>query len=453
MKPQRKTALMIEAALALGLAFFLTGCGAPAVSVRPLYNTGEKPVAEPGLEGLWGPDDPSLITAERWNVAANPDGCYRVLMRKVSAEKDKEDQSENHRVCLVRLQDKLYFDSEFMFKNFGARSIGVNDLGGSVAANHMVGRLWLEKDILRLTNLDSKWIRDNMPDEFREMQGQSAVITATTAALRQFVTEHAADPSAWTSTIYLCRPAIDCHLRVTEDKLARSPDDTDVLAGAATFYITRGDYGKAVPLLRHAVELKPDAAEAHGYLALALGYQRDFEGARRELAAAHKLDSDPENQGMYTFFTGFSYFLEGRYQEAARDLAAFRAKEKKPEAGAILFQYFALLRAGRAKEAKALLAKETANFTGPRDDQLLLLQAAGRVTDPTWQQMGEDSKSDLLLLYAENCLAQGDTQSARAAFEFILRKPGEDLINELAARIELERLPKEAKDAKSKTEK
>jgi Flp pilus assembly protein TadD len=374
-------------------------------------------------------------------------------MQKASAEKDKEDQSETYRVCLVRLQDKLFFDSEFVSKNFGARSIGANDLGGSVATNHMVGRLWLEKDILRLNNLDSKWIRDNMPDEFRQMQGQSAVITATTAALRQFVTEHAEDQAVWTSSIYLCRPTIDCELRVTEDKLARDPDDADVLEGAAAFYITRGDYPKAVSLLRRAVELKPAEASAHGYLALALGYQRDFEGARRELAAAHKLETDPENQGMYTFFIGFSYFLEGRYHEAALFFSAFRAKEKKPQAAAILFQYFALLRAGRAKEAKALLSKETDSFAGSREDQLLLLQAAGRVTDPAWQQMGEDSKSDVLMLYAENCLAQGDVQSARAALEFILRKPGEDLVNQLAARIELERLPKEAKDAKSKAKK
>jgi hypothetical protein len=58
--------------------------------------------------------------------------------------------------------------------------------------------------------------------------------------------------------------------------------------------------------------------------------------------------------------------------------------------------------------------------------EMFLLQVAGRVTDPTWGQSNEDAHGDVILMYAENCLAQGDIKAARAAFKYVLRKPGDN---------------------------
>jgi tetratricopeptide (TPR) repeat protein len=442
------TARVAIPALALGAVLFLTGCGDPAVSVRPLYVAGEKPVAEPLLGGQWVTDDASSGETQNWIVTAQPDGCYQAEIQSLSSDSkkdtEKEDTRETYRACLVRLQDKLFFDSELLFKNFGRRTVRASDLGQGVTANHLIGRLWVDKDLLRLVRLKAEWVSKDTPEEFREMRGQSALITGSTDRLRQIVAEHADDPGTWTSAVYLCRPSIDCKLHVIEDKLARSPNDADVLEEAGAFYLSRGDYGKGLSLMRRAVDLKPNEASTHGYLALALGYQRDFEGARSQLAVAQKLDKELG----YQFFIGLSYYLEGKYPEASREFAAFRAGRKDQVAAAILFQYFAMLRAGHTTEGKAMLARETEHFTGTVEDQLLLLQASGRVTDPTWGQLNEDAEGDVILMYAENCLVQGDTKAARAAFKYVLRKPGDDPVNELATRIELDRLDGKAKEGK-----
>jgi hypothetical protein len=102
--------------------------------------------------------------------------------------------------------------------------------------------------------------------------------------------------------------------------------------------------------------------------------------------------------------------------------------------------YLSLARGGRRKEADAYLARESARFTGSADDHVLLLEAAGRVTNPPWARLADDQKNDYLFAYAEYCIVQGDLKSARAALEHIMNKPGDDLINQVAAKIELNRL-------------
>ena len=278
-----------------------------------------------------------------------------------------------------------------------------------------------------------------MPEGQRAMQDQTAIITASTDDLRRFLSEHAEDSSAWDSYVYLCRPGTDCKLRATSDRLVRYPDDDEVLGNAAVFFITRDDYAKAAALSQHAIQVAPDKPLPHGLLAAALLPRHDFNGIRRELALAQKLDK--ENPESYDLFFGFSYFLEGNFQEASRIFTKAHAAEKTPTAGPILFNYFALARGGHRKEADAFLAKETARFTGSPEDQVLLLEAAGRVTNPPWSQLGESANKDNTFLYAQNCVVQGDVKAARAALESIVKNSGDDIIQKLMAKAELERLP------------
>ena len=435
-----KTRLMQAAAsfslIVLTLAF--TGCVNPAVSLRPLQASDEKPVAEPGMEGKWLMDEPSSEEAKNWEISRDANGCYRVQAHKDPARESKIPRTETYSTCLVRMQDKLFFDSELLTKQMGGESVSPSDLGAGVVRAHVIGRIWLQKDVMRVARLDSDWVEKNTPENFRMMQGKWAVITASTADLRKLLLEHADDDAMWGGFAYLCRPEVDCGVRANADRLARYPDKPDVLEKAASFYMSRGDYDRAVELMRHAVQVAPNEASTHAYLALTLAGRGDLAGARRELLQAQQLDKD--DPGSYDVFVGMTYYLEGNSQEASRLFTKLHATEKTPTAGPILMNYFSLARGGRRKEADAYLAKESARFTGSADDHVLLLEAAGRVTNPPWARLADDQKNDDLFAYAEYCIVQGDLKSARAALEHIMNRPGDDLINQVAAKIELNRL-------------
>ena len=429
----------VLAILAVCSLLLLGGCGSPAVSLQPLYLDKEKPATEAGIEGAWLAEDNSAADINGWNIRVDSSGCYHAESEQQNSEANKPKQTELYKICLVRLQEKLFFDEEFISKNIGGAVVNANDLGPTTVRGHNVGRLWLEKDMLRVAQLTSKWVEQNMPEGQRTMQGQTAIITASTNDLRRLLSARAEDSSAWNSYAYLCRPGTDCKLRATSDRLVRSPDDDDVLGNAAVFFITRDDYDKAAALAQHAIQVAPDKPLPHGLLAATLLPRHDFNGIRRELALAQKLDKEnPEN---YDSFFGLSYFLEGNFQEASRIFAKAHAAEKTPTAGPILFNYFALARGGHRKEADAFLARETARFTGSPEDQVLLLEAAGRVTNPPWSQLDESANKDNKFLYAQNCVVQGDVKAARAALESIVKNSGDDVIQKLMAKAELERLP------------
>jgi len=440
LKLMNKTRLMQAAAsfslIVLTLAF--TGCVNPAVSLRPLQASDEKPVAEPGMEGKWLMDEPSSEEAKNWEISRDANGCYRVQAHKDPARESKIPRTETYSTCLVRMQDKLFFDSELLTKQIGGESVSPSDLGAGMVRAHVIGRIWLQKDVMRVARLDSDWVEKNTPESFRMMQGKWAVITASTADLRKLLLEHADDDAMWGGFAYLCRPDVDCGMRANDDRLARYPDKPNVLEKGASFYLARGDYDKAVELMRHAVQVAPNESTTHAYLALTLAGKGDLAGARRELLQAQQLEKD--DPGAFDGFIGMAYYLEGNYQEASRLAIKLRATEKKPSAGPILMNYLSLARGGRRKEADAYLARESARFTGSADDHVLLLEAAGRVTNPPWARLADDQKHDYLFAYAEYCIVQGDLKSARAALEHIMNRPGDDLINQVAAKIELSRL-------------
>ena len=429
----------VLAILAIYSLLLLGGCGSPAVSLHPLYMEKEKPATEKGIEGAWLSEDSNASDADRWDVAVEADGCYHASSQQQKTEANKPKQTELHNICLVRLRENLFFDSELLTKDFGTTAVSANDLGISIVRGHIVGRLWLVgNDMLRVARLSSTWVEKNMPENQRTMQGKTAIITASTDDLRRFLSEHTADDSLWDSSAYLCRPGVDCKLRATDDRLVRYPDDDDVLRDAAIVFVTRGDYAKATGLLQHAAQVAPDKAANHALLALTLAAKGDLAGTRRELTQAQQLDKD--DPGSYDDFIGTAYYLEGNFQEASRIFARLHAEEKAPSAGLLLMNYFSLARAGRRKEANAYLAKESARFTGSAEDHLMLLEAAGRVTDPPWAKLSDNEGVDVIFMYAENCLAQGDLKSARTALERIVKKTDEDIINRIAAKIELDRL-------------
>lgn len=453
------------AVLLVGLSSLAAGCGSnPAFSLRPLYLEKEKHPAEPRLEGEWTPvtlgsSGISRETSERWTVTAQKEGCYLGERRKKEEDKDQEERSI-YQVCLVTLDGKMYFDHELREQNVGRQMIRVKDLTPNIATVHVVGRVWAQKDLLRFTRLNNEWIKKNQPEELRMSLASSLVFTGSTQQLRDIMARHGEDPGAMSSAWYLCRPAAaDCGLQVVEDELAREPQDTSVLQGAARFYAGREEYDKTIALLSKRAELasaeaaaatkeyvdaaRQEAASARSEVGAARLLKRDFSGARAEFAATAKPDTI--DQLGNDFFTATSYFMEGKYPEAHRSLGRL---PQAASAWAVMLDYAAQARMGRGKQAESFFADRMARFAGEDWEHLLLLRAAGRVRDFSPDRFTQDEldRGDGAF-YAVVRLAKGDRQQTRQALEATVARVDKGSLVYVGAKIELERL--DASEAKT----
>ncbi|HWX55782.1 MAG TPA: hypothetical protein VN176_14435 [Verrucomicrobiae bacterium] len=426
----RKLSLLIAVAIAL------TGCN-PAVSLRPLPAADEKPVAEPKVEGEWVSGTKDEVEL-RWKVRYK-DGHYLTELRK-RPDKDGEepDDVDNFKVTLVRWEDKLFFDAELLESQSGGRTIRPDDIGLGMTPVHMVGRVWLHPDYLRIAMLNSEWLKNHSPEEFRAMVGSTAVITASTGDLRQLLLQHAEDhdvlPYAW----YLCRPGADCAILAAEDELAHEPNEPDTLRDVARVFNMRGDYKRALALLRHRAELQPENESSREDLAVALLFTGDFAAARAEFAAAAKLGT---NDQLEQVNIGWTYFMEGNYKQGEKAFAGQLAG-RKPWVESILLDYFSLIRLGRVKEAQALLSKQTAQFAGKTDDHKLLLEAQGRLDEVSpWQSEEPQTEARFEYFFALKLIAEGKPDFGKIHLESALKTAAKDTVLALAVKIELERLP------------
>jgi tetratricopeptide (TPR) repeat protein len=437
------------ALLMFALSCLLAGCVArPALSVRPLYKADEKPVAEPHLEGEWTPvrlGDFSLTQEknEHWTVTAQSDGCYHAEWRKKDLEKPDHEWNEIYRVCLVSMDNKLFFDQQLEKTRVEHNMINAKDLTPELAALHMTGRVWPQQDLLRVTRLKGEWVGHSQPEDLRFDIDKFTLFTGSTVQLREIMTQHAEDPEAMDTEWYLCRPDTDCSLRIADDELARQPNDKNVLSRAAFAYAGAEDYDKALDLLDKAAKLAaPDEiSEARVSVGLARLFKRDFSGARSEFAFGQKQGAKPEDRANTDALIGISYFMEGKYGEAHTAFAGAKEPSDDIQPMLIILNYASLSRMGRGKQAEAFLSEQTARFEGKADQQLLLLRASGRVKDFSPRNFTDDQ---LLegdgVLYALVRLAKGDRDSARQALELTVSKTPKWDPAYLGAKVELERM-------------
>jgi Flp pilus assembly protein TadD len=430
----------------LVLSCLLAGCGSsPALSLRPLYQASEKPAAEPRLEGNWAPVALSSTGLnqedERWAVSAQSDGCYQAERRKKDSKKPDQEENEIYRVCLVSWNDRLFFDQQLQRKTIGQQTSSAKDLTPEMAALHMVGRLWPETDLIRITRLQSDWIRESEPEELRATIEKSMLFTGSTAQLREIMAQHSEDAKAMGKAWYFCRPDADCSRRVVEDELAREPDDKDVLTGSAVFYAGVEDYDKAITLMDKAAQVAPqdERALTRMYVGVARLLRRDFSGARNEFAASQKLTEETEIQEDAACWIGISHFLEGRYAEAHKAFAAIMRPPDDNWAMVVILDYASLVRMGRGKQAESFLSAQ--NFERDEVQRLLLQRSAGEVKDFVPANFTDD---ELLrgdgVFYALVRTAKGDRMAARDALERTVSKtPKWDPVY-VGAKIELERL-------------
>jgi tetratricopeptide (TPR) repeat protein len=365
----------------------------------------------------------------------------------LSNEPDKEKSHEaSYLACLLGLENKLFSDSQLRTMKVGPQNVKPDEMGPGMTTVHLIGRVWVQQDFIRLADMSATWMENNVPEE----QLSHGLFTGSTQELRKLVgplPDNEGLEPAW----YLCRPGTDCDARVVADELARQPDDHDVLEQAALFFLRTGDYDQAVALQRHCVDVCPPDSDPHAMLAYSLLFKRDFAGARNEISLSHKLHPEEPIEG----WLAITYFLEGNYAESAKLLAA-RPAQPPESPQEIILNYASLARMGRAKQAEALLAERMAKFSGTEEEHLFLLRAAGRIKDftPKWTDSELDEAD--AVFYALVRAAKGDTDSARRALEITLQRGNKALPGYLGATVEMERLnakPTEPKpEPKKKTQ-
>jgi tetratricopeptide (TPR) repeat protein len=172
---------------------------------------------------------------------------------------------------------------------------------------------------------------------------------------------------------------------ILAEVIAESPSDAEAMLVAAKIKLGLGDLDGAIAQLRQAIDTRPNWAQAHHLLGLALAAQEDYDAARIELARALEIDA---NHADAKLILAQVHFKLGEWEytvERARDY--LRARPDSAKARLILAQ--SLVRLGRIQEAeKELLAIPEDS----RDGEVLF--ALGRIQ----QAYGNSEEARALLI-------------------------------------------------------
>ena len=169
---------------------------------------------------------------------------------------------------------------------------------------------------------------------------------------------------------------------------------------------------------------------------------REWDRALADLQKGYALDST--NYGIL-YHLGIVRFARGEYNEAARifAMALPRAPNAGEQGGSVDWQWMALMRAGRAADAKALLDRrpDTQPNTNAYAARLKLYR--GEITPEqliTPADTADVQASTLNYGLGNWYLVRGDTANARAAFERSVRAGGWPGFGFMLSEIELRRL-------------
>ena len=409
------------------------GCGYVG-SIHPIYLDSDlnRPILDSRIEGQWiSPDLDNAgidqIAPMRWKISRSPQvDTYAVELRG-------GDSADDFTLFDVRLTDidaVLFFDAEFI------RNETATPSAPFLVPGHMIGRIWLQQDLVRFAVLDPGWVEKHTSRSFRIVypggrSEDSVALTGSTEEVRKFLAQYADDAEAFARFMYLCRPGVDCKLMAVEDLLEWCRPEDDVLDYAAEVFSVRGMHARAVSLRRQRVESDPRDVDRWFELGDAHLLNRDFASARDAFAAAKRLDAAGAADRA-TIGTAWSYFLEGSYASVLLTLNAYAPPRDNPYADAILLAYFSRARLGSRARAESGLRASAGAFVGGTTEHLLLLRAQQRLTD-----RATEGRAAFFEGLAE--LVAGRPERARQLPQ-IAASTKDDSTIALAARIELERL-------------
>jgi hypothetical protein len=190
----------------LALALLLNGC-APIDSIFPLYKADDA-VSDDRLLGTWQPvgtNSDGSVKDQRWNfVHSKDDEFYDFNLGVVGAR-----GGFAGKVRLVRLGDSLFIDFHGDMDRTMSSDKPDDIIPYPAIATHMIGRVWLEKDSLRIHFLNDDWIKKQVKAGALSLAhldtNDGQILTASTEDLRKFMQAHADDADALSENYELRR--------------------------------------------------------------------------------------------------------------------------------------------------------------------------------------------------------------------------------------------------------
>lgn len=188
---------LAKIALSLMLALPLCGC-APIASIFPLYNSADT-AFDAQLVGTWRPvekgsDGPDKNT--RWIFSHPGSGNFYDFRGTPLDQKG----GFVAKARLVRLGQALFVDFEGDDRAVDQAEENDSVVPFPIVPVHMMGRVWLEGDTLRVHFLSDDWVKKQakagtLALAHLDVDG-GQLLTATTADLRKFMEAHADDADA-----------------------------------------------------------------------------------------------------------------------------------------------------------------------------------------------------------------------------------------------------------------
>jgi hypothetical protein len=172
--------------IAAAVCIFLAGC--PTRSLSPLF-TQDDISFNAELIGTWkNVKDPDVLTIQK-----SGDKGYTIIVR------EKNGDSSSFKMELGRLGGYWFMDSQSAAK--------YDDY--HVLPTHMIWRLWLANDTMRIASLEGDWLKQMIDarqlDIQHAVQNGDIVLTASTEELQKFVLQYADNASAFPKPDLLVR--------------------------------------------------------------------------------------------------------------------------------------------------------------------------------------------------------------------------------------------------------
>jgi len=262
-------------------------------------------------------------------------------------------------------------------------------------------------------------------------------------------------------------PSPSDEIRRSERLLATSPDDVELVLAAARAHTSALQFREAIDLYDRAIVLAPNDWRAYTFRGMRFASVREFTKAIPDLEQARKLA--PLNYDI-SYYLGFVYFLNGRFDEAASEYLRCFEVASDPTARAVQSAEFrscseiaddvdwrvaitdwavrALRRAGRDDEAFRLLDTIT---PGMRVESSLayyhaLLFYKGLETEKELLSLDEFARYSAETVgyaVANWYLIQGETARAVEILEDVAAHPRWSGFGRIAAEVDLARLRKQ----------
>ena len=160
------------------------GCSGPALSVHPLVRE-EEAVFEPGLVGIWCEESEELVCDEDalWTFEEDGERTYKLTIQDLKDEQEKF----VFKVRLARLDGWFFLDAVLSEQIVRGRKVDTDFL----LPVHMLGRIEVEPDAVRIRMLESDWVRNSLKSgdlelTHEKLQNGEVLITAKPEELQEF---------------------------------------------------------------------------------------------------------------------------------------------------------------------------------------------------------------------------------------------------------------------------